>query len=415
MKKHLFSFCLAACCLLATVGCTDEENDLGLGLSDQNTLWEGTCDTLFANIAYSQRDDSLRTSGYTFCIVGNYADNVFGKVSSTLYMQMTLPSTASAVNLSSVSVDSVVLSLVKDNLYPDPNGSYNFHIEVKQLANAISADSTYYSTQNQEVDESATFFDHTVAIAATDTIIRLKMNPAIYPLLTREATLSEFLENTKGLCVRFGTDSDLGMLTLNMGATQTRLTVYYKYGDDTVESEYHFPIGGNAAHYTYFEHDYTGTRFEGLDKIDGKQKLYLEPLGGYNIRISFDSCLQVFRAQHPRAVIHYAEMLVPVADEADTNLPDRLLALTTTSGGNDYYIADLTDSYTYSGYDGYPHGKTYRIRVTQSLQNKIIEGADHGTLLAINSRRDAANRTIINGPAVSADPIRIVFTYSEQK
>ena len=138
---------LAAALLSALLpcGCSDENTDLGSSLVDPATLYNGKTDTLYASAAYSRIDEPLKTSSYSFGVVGNYSDATFGSVSSVLYTQVALKQASTSINIEEMTIDSVELCLVNDGLYPDSTATYNFHFEVMRLAEAIVSDSDYYS------------------------------------------------------------------------------------------------------------------------------------------------------------------------------------------------------------------------------------------------------------------------------
>ena len=138
--------------LLALTACNDKETEIGLGLTDPATLYNGKADTIYASSAYSLRDDSLLTSNYSFGIIGNYNDPTFGRVSSTLYSQIGLASGMSSINFDEVTIDSVVLTLVSDGLFPDTDGTYNLpngvalNEEENEEYARISSDVTTYAS-----------------------------------------------------------------------------------------------------------------------------------------------------------------------------------------------------------------------------------------------------------------------------
>lgn len=391
--------------------CTNEESDLGLNIVNNDTGYNGTRYSFTADRALSVRDDTLITSNYGFCIIGNYHDATFGNVSSTLFTQIALPDNSGSINFNEVIIDSVVLTLVKDQLYPDTNQTYNFHFEVMQLAEALQSDSVYFSYSELPVNSSAVFFDDNVSVSPDKDTIRLKLNSSINPVLTQNASADEFSENAKGLRIRLTDAGDEGMLSLNLSATATCLTVFYRNTTaDTVESEYPFLAGTSTSHFTQFTHNYTGSVTNGADSIDNSPILYLEPLAGYNIRVYFDNAVRTFVAAHPYAVVHYAELLMPVATSADAMKPGCIIAM------SDYRASvgtPIIDYYT-SGVDGNYNSDSnyYRLRVTRYLQDLLRNGGDTGTTLLLDSRLSNASRTFINGPAAS-NPIRIEFIYSE--
>lgn len=412
MKKILLS--AATLLLLAATACSEKESEIGLGLTDSTTLYNGKTATLYADNAYSLRDDSLLTSNYSYGIIGNYTDPLFGHVSSTLYSQIGLASGMSSINFDEVSIDSVVLTLVKDALFPDTHGTYNFHFRVQQLSEQLLSDTAYYSTDALPVNTSATFFDQTVTVGSADTVVRLHLGANINSLLSQTGESEEFIANTKGLCISMVDDGDEGMLSINFASALTCLTAYYHYGDDTIPYNYEFLVGAGVAHFTHFEHDYTGTIFDGLDSLDGSQRLYLEPLAGFNARVNFNSQLQAFHEAHPMAVIHHAELLLPTDATAPADKPGQLVVLAVRDDNTQGYIADYADSYTYHGFDGtYDNARNlYRIRITQHLQTLLRAGHDNGLTVLLDARRSSALRTVLAGPS-SAQPLKIEFVYTE--
>ena len=141
-------------------------------------------------------------------------------------------------------------------------------------------------------------------------------------------------------------------------------------------------------------------------------------MGGTNVRVCFDSFVSQFRQQHPYAVIHYAELVLPLADIAPDDRPDLIAAFKCFNDGTIANIPDMFDAYTYSGYDGkYDAARNcYRLRITQHFQKIVKSGMDLGTLLVLNGRRTSALRTVLNGGDLSAtggNPFRIEFVYSE--
>ncbi|MBR1766228.1 MAG: DUF4270 family protein [Bacteroidales bacterium] len=406
-----------AVALTGFVACTDEESALGIDLVDSTMLYSGITDTLAVDEAWTEPEDSLLTSNYSFGIIGNYSDATFGKVSSVLYTQIGLPLNSSDISFDGDwEMDSVVLSLTRSQVFPDTNLDYSFHFEVKQLSEPLLNDTAYYAFSSLPVDESTLFFDDNVSVGRNDTVINMKLDPSFYPVIQRQATADEFREQTKGLRIRITQAGDDGMLSVDFSSGTTCLRAYYHYvyQGDTTKAQYTFLMGAGTSHFTQFIHDYSGTIFAGRDRLPGNLRLYLEPMGGRQVRVNFNSALQRFHQLHPWAVIHHAELILPVAPECDDAKPDKILALEKRSDGTEAYIDDLVDIYTLSGYDGTYHadGNYFRIRMTQHVQGLLRQGYDPGTLLILNSRRNAAQRLILNGTSVEDSP-RLVFVYTE--
>ena len=406
----LSSLCLASC--------TDEETNLGLNLIDSTTLYHGIYDTLYADNAWTELDDSLITSNLSYGIIGNYHDATFGSASSILFTQLALPSNANNIAFDSMVIDSVVLSFAKTQLFPDTSATYHFRFEVKQLSEALLSDTTYYAFDQLPVDENATFFDGTVPVTYYDSAVALKLDTSINRVIRRSATAEDFLAETKGLRIRILSSSDMGMMTVDFTSVNTCLRAHYHYVHDTVtvSGVYTFLLGSGASHFTHFHHNYSGTLFASGNPLPGTYRLYLEPLGGQRVRLSFDNDVRTFHAAHPLAVIHHAELLLPVAPEAiDSDQPDQLLALRKSADSDKwYYVNDLINTYDLSGFDGTYHSDLgyYRIRLSMHLQSLLRLGSDPGIRIQLNAARHAAQRTTLNGLSATNRP-RIAIVYSE--
>ena len=416
-RNPFLPFLLAFLCLVPLTACTDEESDLGIDLIDSTTLYEGIADTLYVDNAWSELEDSLQTSDLSFGIIGNYHDATFGRVSSTLYTQIALPTNASDIAFDSMVIDSVVLSFAKTQLYPDTSATYHFRFEVKQLAEPLLSDTAYYAFDQLPVDPATEFFNAVVPVTYYDTVVSLKLDTSINSVIRRSATAEDFIAETKGLRIRILNSSDEGMVTVDFSSINTCLRAHYHYvyGTDTVTGIYTFLLGTGTSHFTYFEHDYSGTLFASGNPFPGTYRLYLDPMAGHRIRLSFDNAIQAFHAAHPWAVIHHAELLLPVAPEAlGGDQPEQLLTLGRDDDGNDWYIDDLINVHDLLGYDGTYHSDLglYRIRVAQHLQGLLRIGHDPGFMVQISASRHAGQRTILNGFSTTDKP-RIAIVYSE--
>ena len=419
MSLRRASLPLGLLLLLMAGACTEEETDLGVNLQDPFTIYDGVRDTASLT-ACTIYDDSLSTAGFMAEVFGNYNDATFGEVEAVIYSQINTPTDGVRI-AQSVTIDSVVMTLVIDTVFPVRTDStpLPLHIIIRQLAEVLRADSAY-TALDRLAESNTCFFDSTVYF--TYDSLRLRMRPEIYPVLQRECSQEDFLEQTKGFSLRLASDCQQ-LVTLDISATNTRLTVYYHNLDiDTTLRTFVFTINGDAAHSMYVRHNYSATPLALFDQnrsdtLAGTEKLYLEPLGGTRVRLGLQPFLNRFRAQHPTAVIHYAELLLPVYDTSDTQHPVRILAMKRGSDGSLAYVTDadvLTNSYTYAGFDGYYNREKhqYRLRVTRHLQELMRTGKDSGTELIIDARRSSAFRTVLRGSEVD-NPVRIDFIYSE--
>lgn len=419
---------LSLCVLAFFAACDEKESDLGVELQDPATLYNGIVDTAYG-VAYTVFDDSLLTSGQSNALIGCYSDDLFGTSEGILYTQVSTANDAGVEFDDYSHIDSAVLTLSLAGVYPDAAGAksyYNLHFEVYQLDEKILRDSAYYAFDELPVSNIC-FFDGIVRVAQSDSmVVSMPMNESFVSLLRgrRYESSTAFEDVMKGIRIRLVNDGTPQMATVNLAASATKLTTYYRYinNSDTIARTYDFVVSQTAPHFSRFINNYSGTlatfNTNTADSLDGSRYLYLSPMGGTNIKLNFNAFVQQFHQQHPYAVIHYAELLMPVADIALADKPDMVVAFKCYNDGSVVSIPDLYDTYTYSGYDGKFNSEAgcYRLRVTQHLQKMLSSGMDLGTLLVLNGRRSSALRTVINGSdrtATAGNPIRIRFVYSE--
>lgn len=420
LKKLVFPLCMLVL-LWLPMACTEDPTDIGVDLQDPFTLFDGTRDTVFVT-AGTIYDDSLWTAGYEYGIFGDYQDPLFGSTQAVVYSQIAVAG-ANGISLTDeVTIDSVVMTLVVDTLYPAVPDStpVPLHITIRQLAEPLLDTSYHVNLSTQSLPESdVCFFDDDVTFYADS--LNLRMREDIYPVLKQQCSTEDFLKRVKGFSLRLA-DRSNKMVTVDFAASETRLTLFY-HTDNADSMRYVFTINKETGHSMYFNHDYSGTAIESIanhtaDSVEGSSMLYLEPLGGTRVRLNMQPFLNHFREQHPWAVVHYAELLLPVNNQADTQRPVRILANKRLADGTLTMVTDVnfvSNPYTYAGFDGYFHKDKgyYRLRVTRHLQELLRTGRDYGMDLYIDARRSSAFRTVLNGTATD-NPVRVVFVYSEK-
>lgn len=405
------------------VACSeDDTTDVGLELQDPFTFFEGKRDTVLLS-ACTIMDDSLWTAGYDYCIFGNRIDPYFGTVDAVVYSQIGV-SSSTGINLTDgVEIDSVVMTLVIDSLYcmSADTTPVNLHIIVNQLDEDLMDTGYRVTLSTQSLRESQVcLFDGEVVYRADS--IRLRMRDVIYDLLRQNCDAAEFVRRVKGFSLRMPEYSGK-MVTVDFSASETRLTMYY-HTENADSLKYVFTINKEVGHSMYFYHNYSSKPiaplFDGTsDSVEGSRLLYLEPLGGTRLRLNMQSFLDEFTKQHPWAVVHYAELQLPLAVNGATQMPERILANKRGADGKYTMVTDAnftTNPYTYAGFDGRydKEHHRYRLRVTRHLQELLRAGRDYGTELYIDARRSSAYSVLINGTA-KPDPVKIVFVYSEKE
>lgn len=421
LRSWFSSLVLGCLTVFLFAACEDEETDLGLALQDSGSQYAGIHDTIGAPdlLACTRYDDSLLTSGYATAMVGYYQDATYGRVTARGFFQLALTNNSGVdFNRNHYVVDSAFVALTLVGSYPAATGDRTLHLRITQTAEVVNPDSNYYAWSSVPLSTTV-FLDSTLTVTATDTVIRLALGSSFRNQISDHAFPSNEVlqESIKGLCIEcVAADSDPVLLTFDMSKSSSGLILYYQDQEGETQQEA-FLLGyvsaqSNSNHFCQFSHAYSGQFLQlqqgTLDSIEGGTNLYLEPLGGLYVQLNMDGYVRAFHTTHPRAVIHYAELLLPLSVSADAEPPSRIVACYVSG----VPIIDYLTSG--SGYDGYYDAdkKMYRIRITQHLQRLMMAGADYGTVLMLDGRRSEAKRTILNGTQAT-DPIRIAFVYSE--
>lgn len=413
--------------LLLATSCEEKESELGSALVDPATLYNGIRDTVYLE-GYTIYDDSLLTSDYSEAVIGRHDDATVGNTRCYLYSQIAISDNNGLNITEGTQVDSAILSLVVSDLYTTSTATtHSLHIKIHQLAEAI-ANSSYYAGDTVATDYSTCFYDGTVDVENNVQTLTLKLNSNIYDLLVKPGqsiTSSQFLEDMKGVRIEMN-DSDSEepvVLTLNMNASNTRVTVYCSKDSATTNYSFIFghQVGLTTKHFNHFKHKFEGSTLARFatedgrnDTIGGSSHCYLKPMGGARVVYMLDTAwYNNFKAKHPYAILNYAELLLPVASGDTTTLPKRLLAYK-GAGRDATLVSDATDGARYTGFDGSFHTdrKCYRMQIVRHLQQILMAGTDPGTTIAIDGRRSTPRNAVLNGTS-QADRPRIAFIYSE--
>lgn len=428
---------MLACAILVAVAslfsaCNTEDTDFGRDLTDPSAWYNGTlCDTLTVT-AYTCREDSMTTSNYQNGIIGVLQNNIFGRTEAVMFTQAAL-STSGGISFESDIIDSVVVSLaVTDFFSTDPKDSnyvYSARMRVMPLADPMYPDSTYYACSDIQCLRMV-YFDSSMQIAKKDSVVRMKLNSSILPIFQNHvyADNDAFVTALRGLKIILepeGTDANNMMMCVNYAASATGLTVHFHSDNDTVPLKYSFVFSGtSAAHFNGYRHTYTSAPLSAFeanvnDSVAGTQKLYLQPLGGTFVKMRFPT-LKQWSEQHPNAVIHHAQLILPVDASSDAigENAQRVLCYKYVENGKVSLMPDMMDALLSGGFDGgYNSDKRqYRMRISRQIQQVVSGAPDYGLALYIDARRTSAKQTILCGTDKALpNHVKLEIIYSETK
>lgn len=418
ISRFILPLLLAA--LTIPTACDEKESGLGINLQDPSTLYDGVRDTADNIVAYTVFDDSLITSGYSSAMIGNFNSPTYGMAEAIYYTQVSAPTSGGVNFTGEFHIDSIIMQYAVSKIYSfDGSDNVNLHFVVNQLDEQLMNDSTYYAF-NHINTRPGTLYNETRSYSTSDTLISLKLNSHAMDIFSVSASNNEdFQSQIKGLQIRMVNDSDPSAITLDLGASKTAMTVYYHRGNSTTDTaRYELVTNYSTGHFNEFTHTFT-TPLSGFannnvanDTIKSNDKLYLTPMAGTNIYLRMDSVLAQFHRAHPYAVIHYAELTLPLDSDAENDHPEQIYAYRTAASGYRAPIQDLLDNELIPGFDGkYDASRNcYRLRISRHFQQLLRVQQDYGTVLVLNSRRSSALSTVID-----RTKIKLAFVYTDPK
>ena len=426
--------------LFALFSCVDENETLGIDLIDENDkLTVG----LFENVKMSScffREDSLMTANYRYNVFGEYKDDKFGTVSSEIFTQLCLSSTAE--DFTSFNIDSIYLTL-------DYSGGYSIDTALMTTRMKVSIyelDAVLDTTKKYSFDDVAVksmpIFSsevdidvNTDVIMGNDTLnphLRLKItdNEFCQKIQNFKGDNDQFQELIKGIKIVAEKVTENGFMAyVDMTSSATGFTLYYEKDSKKQTYKLNFPEKGNR--FMRYEYDFQGSDVIGLERDTlgvNSEYIYLGNLGISMAKLDIDE--QAFEtywrdsinngAEHNNVAINRAVIEIPLADINQSVLPiQKILCYRKYVSNGDttmvlIHDAQVSDTY----YDGrYEYStNSYRLNVTMHFENYLNGNIDDLDLYLISDeRRSTANRVVLGGTKNSSKPIKIRITYSKPK
>ncbi|MCQ2327615.1 MAG: DUF4270 domain-containing protein [Bacteroidales bacterium] len=434
------------------VSCVNEDERLGLEfVGDKGAIdilaEENTNVTISAEV-FSQ--DSLRTVASRGVLLGSYRDNNFGRVTSSIYTQVSL-STEEKNFLVAGTGDSVVLTLAYSGAFAKDKNvtSMNMHITVSEVMEEIDSSKTH-ANDDLAISPSPLFDGNvnvniydTNIILANDTMkyaphMRLKLsNDFLSRIMSRRyESGEEFMQDFKGIKITASnTDASGMMVSVDLSASLSGMTVYYTTTSGHREKyKLNFPVSGRM--FMHIDKDYSGSRLAGLNSkstrkasIDAGEYISVAALGVAEAKLDLAGLKEWHQLDSLKGIaINRAELILPVADiSGDPSTYPKSLVCYRKNQDNDSSFFFIKDEVIASYVNGTSYYDTtinaYRILLTSHLQ-AYLNGAYDGTdaeknkkttiYIMPNPRINSAARVVLNGPSYS-DPARrpkLYITYS---
>lgn len=434
----------AAIFLLSFLFSCEEPDIVGLEVQPPNDKMDVVfCDTITL-VAYSVKEDSIRTDETVYNLLGSNYDPVFGKNSASFYSQVRLSSDNVNFGTDSVPVcDSIVLSLLYKGIYGDTSAPQT--VKVYELAESIYKDSVYYS--NREVlttgvsivyNNSKTFVPNlkdsvTVGGEKQAPQLRIRLSDALGQqfLDASSTSLSDntnFLEFFKGIYVTsLPASGDGAIMYFDLLNSLSKITLYY-HNNTTDSLKYNFVCNELCARINHFNHSkyqyadpYLLSEVLG-DTTNGDNILYIQSMAGLKIRIQYPYIRDLIN--NGRIAINKADLIV--AADADhygslsTYAPPPQLVLLEELDGKIRLLLDQYEGMTYYGGAYNSSKKEYKFNIARHIQ-QVVDGPEHngkenlGLYLVVwlADRPNKANRVVLNGTKRQNGNLRLQITYTK--
>ncbi|KAF0198294.1 MAG: hypothetical protein FD166_1645 [Bacteroidetes bacterium] len=429
LKNRLLFYCALAISGITAFSCTKEPDLIGLDLLPPGDLLNIDYIDTSSIVAYTVREDSLRTDELTLNLLGSISDPVFGTTTASIYTQYRLSKNNITFGENAVA-DSMVLTLVYKGIYGDSLAPKT--IRVYEMADSINYDSSYYSTRTipvlPELIGEATFVPN---LSEADSVDGNYMPPHMRIMLSQafadkiiSADTNTLKDNESFQKIFMGlyltseqatTPGTGSILYFNLLDAVSRLKIYYHNSTDT--STIDFPIGSYSARFNQYNHNnYAGADPSMLeqfaDSSANTEHLYVQSMAGTKIKLRIPY-LKALAAQK-RIAVNEALLVFTVEDTSGVYEVPAQLALKKLDADGDYTaLPDETEGSSFL--DGKSRsGKEYRFRITRYIQNRLLNPGDpdYGLMLFAAGSSLSGNRVTLRGPNAAEGKIRLLIYYT---
>jgi len=422
------------------LSCNKKPARIGDGIQPDRNLISVLFSDTTNIVAYSSREDSIRTDATTEMLLGSITDPTFGTSGAGFYSQFRLSTNGHSFGTNPIA-DSMVLQLAYKNVYGDTLTQQTIH--VYELMEDIFVDSAYYSTSHKLTSNTdlanfnLSLRPNAPFALGSDTLapmIRLRLNDISSELMNRliHADSNEIDSNNhfqqlfKGLYVTADPVTSGGAIAyFTISGADSFIRLYYK-NDEADSLIYTFYVTSKDEHYNVFNHNnYQNAdpvfvnQVVQKDTLLGTSKLYMQAMGGVKTRIRFPNLADYPAFIGKNIVVNEAKLFLTGSEKSTTYAAPAQLALVNDDGDGTYSVlADQLEGSTYFGGVYKPSVNEYQFRLTRYVQDMILNGKDrpdYGLLLFIVGASGKADRWVFNGSDPQIDTLqalRLQVVYS---
>lgn len=427
-------------CLLATA-CTRPENDLGVTLLPEDDLLNVLSTDTVTLTLEMVLDTAVLTDEINPVLCARYADPALGTVNAGFFSQLRLEAANPDFGAEDeFFVDSLVLVLGFDGLYPVPDRAWEPAFNVYSLTEEFYLDSAYttndavaFDATTLELDPAGTYrvqtLVDTIGDVAEDPQVRIPLDLSLADMLlggedADYASSDDFVKYFPGFYVELEESVVNQRYQFDLEDGTTRLEMYYRTGldDDQDTTTFAFTINNNTARFTRVERTYSGfaqafndPMVEAISVSNGQG--YVQGGAGFSLRIGFPHIEDFNGDAFAGRNINRAELIVPNT-ATGSELPEHEgMILREKDEDGEFQL--IGDHNTLINIDGGYEAATddYRFILTRHVQDLLNGEARTGDLYLLSSnRQNQLLRNLLNGPGYTiagADQrMRLVLTLS---
>lgn len=411
--------------LLLLVACKKKDSNLGLNTLDPNELLNSAQVDTFSLTTFTIKEDSIISDNAAYAVLGSYNDPKFGAFNANFYTQFRLSGISPNFgDISTITIDSLILGIEYAGYY----GSFtNQTLEVFEMTESISIDSTYYSftTKNHTSTnlietgyESFTPNPNGITVIGTDTVdtqLRIRLKTALAQQFITEAasgssTFSSndnFLNYFKGVHIKVNNGAQSsgtgGAFYFNLNDPLSKMTIYYT--QDATQKKYDFLINSECADFNHVDINNTGTNVQTVinDTISGQSEFYAQAFNSRAI-VRIPGIENIPK----NSIIHRAELILPIQYQTGAKyLPPNEISVSAR-------INNVLSGIGVFGFFDYNY-KKYTIDIKNYLQ-AYVSGQINTTELILSPRFfiNSAERVVFNGPStINKSKPKLIVTYTE--
>jgi len=416
---------------LLITACNKKPDQVGLGLQPTTAELSVIFDNSTGLFSHSIVEDSVRTDANVIQtgMIGSLMDPVFGRTTSEIFSQFRLSENGQNFGTNPI-LDSLVLSFQYLGLYGDSMSSQT--IRVYELDEDMNPDTSYYSHQTIS-DDGVEIGELTFIPQPGDSVnvggemqapqLRIRLSDEFAQKIIN-ADESEFEDNEAWLEFMQGlritadhASTDGGIISFDMFAPHTALTIYYKTGDPQDTLSYTFLSNNNCARFSSYDHNeylnassFFQAQVTNGDTSLGNNLFYLQSMGGVKAQIRLPDIHEFF-AEGPVA-INEAKLIFNVYDDGEELVgPPQLGLAKIDEEGNYILLPDATEASSY--YGGYLNeGKTqYFFRISRHVQQVLTgQSPNYPLVVLISGASFRPNRVILYGSdSISNDDLKMTL------